>query len=89
MSSPSHVFLKCLLKQQVSELTGFQFRRTKLPIYLHCSGIGGSSVIDDMPSAYQALPEVSKIEGQHNTSKQTVRDRSWGWQCVAGAEHGS
>lgn len=71
------------------KLTDFQFCRTKLTIYLHCSGIEGSSVIDDMPSAYQALPEVSEIEGQHNTSKQTVWDRSWGWQCVAGAEHGS
>lgn len=29
-----------------------------LLVYLHCPGIKGSSMIDGMPSAYQALPEV-------------------------------
>lgn len=49
-------------------------------------------MIDDMPPAYQVLPEVivelelSKNEGQHITSKQTERSRSWGANTVRGGE---
>lgn len=41
-------------------------------------------MIDDMPSAYQALPAMNvgvnawESEGQHIALKPTVRDRSWG-----------